>query len=104
MLSLHFIPFDKLTRWCVLQQLPRLVDERAVAKEVARVIEQNRRLLGRSAASVLHVADPPAAARPPAAAVLLQWVRAVAAFYGIAVDDFGAAFADGRIMCLLVRP
>ena len=81
-------------------QLPRLVDEHAVTKEVARVTERNRRLLGRPAASLPHAG--PAAARPAAAAALLQWIRAVAGFYGVAVDDLGASFADGRVMCLLV--
>jgi len=79
------------------------VDEHAVTKEVARVTERNRRLLGRPAGSVPHTTSRPATAQPAAAAVLLQWIRAVAGFYGVAVDDLGASFADGRVMCLLVR-
>ena len=86
-----------------MAQLPRLVDERAVAKEVARVTEHNKRLLGSCPATSLRAGERPAAQHPAAAAVLLQWVRAVAAFFGVAVDDFGLSFADGRVMCLLVR-
>ena len=88
--------------WAV-SQLPRLVDERAVAKETARVTERNRRLLGRPAALLPHASKRPTAARPAAAAVLLHWIRAVTGFYGVAVDDFGVSFADGRVTCLLVR-
>ena len=86
-----------------MAQLPRLVDERAVAKEVARVTERNRRLLGRPSGSVLPGCQLSTGARPAAAAVLLRWVQAVASFYGAVVDDFGASFADGRVMCFLVR-
>ena len=84
-------------------QLPRLVDEHAVTKEVARVTERNRRLLGCPPALLPRMGSRPAAGEPPAAAVLLQWIQAVASFYGVAVDDLGASFADGRVMCLLVR-
>jgi uncharacterized membrane protein YidH (DUF202 family) len=79
-----------------------LVDEPAVAKEAARVIERNRRLLGRCPAVSLRAGERPTPQRQAAAAVLLQWVRTVAGFFGVAVDDFGASFADGRVMCLLV--
>ncbi len=79
------------------------MDEHAVTKEVARVTERNRRLLGRPAAAPPLVSSRPAAVRPPAATVLLPWIRAVAGFYGVAVDELGASFADGRVMCLLVR-
>ena len=84
-------------------QLPRLVDECVVAKEVARVAERNRRLLGRCPATTLRDGQRLTAQQPAAAAVLLQWVQAVAAFFGVVIDDFGVSFADGRVMCLLVR-
>lgn len=63
---------------------------------------RNRRLLGRA------VVAAPASGWAVSggyqhAALLLDWARAVCAFHAVPVNDFATSFADGRVMCLMVR-
>jgi hypothetical protein len=85
-------------------QLPKLLHLQTLRAELQRIAARNRRHVPRAAQAT--------ASAPPALpsqcpderlALLGQWVQAVAAGYGVAVHDFATSFADGRVLCLLVR-
>nr|KAF6276382.1 hypothetical protein mPipKuh1_001099 [Pipistrellus kuhlii] len=41
--------------------------------------------------------------RPESVRLLLEWARAVCAFYGAQVDNFTVSFSDGRLLCYLIH-
>ena len=85
-----------------LIQVPQLVNPQQLGKELHRVNSRNRLLLGGS------VAAAPASGWAVKggyqhAALLLDWARAICAYHAVPVHDFATSFADGHVMCLLVR-
>ena len=85
-----------------VSQVPQLVNPQQLGKELQRVNMRNRRLLG------CAVAAAPASSWAVAggyqhAALLLDWARAICAYHAMPVHDFATSFADGRVMCLLVK-
>ncbi|KAI8475158.1 MAG: hypothetical protein J3K34DRAFT_517600 [Monoraphidium minutum] len=94
-------------------QLPRLLRPSTLRAEVARVLARGRRgprraLPGaagaRAAAGGAGAGDVPLAVymNDELACLLMEWVQAVCAQWGVAVRNFTTAFGDGRVLCLLV--
>lgn len=46
---------------------------------------------------------PSGSQRPESVQLLLEWARAVCAFYGPQVDNFTVSFSDGRVLCYLIH-
>jgi hypothetical protein len=89
-------------RPCVVRaQVPQLLDAAVLRKEVAAVAARNERQGGTRHAAAAAAA--PRFADCEHLELLLQWVSAVAASYGQRVRDLNSSFADGRLLCLLVR-
>lgn len=93
----------------VSHQLPRLVDARTLRAEVARIESRARRTNPDSESKALISRPGPCPGGRAAGlvgedhlALLLRWARAVCARGSVAVRSFGASFADGRALCLLV--
>jgi abnormal spindle-like microcephaly-associated protein len=101
--------------WAVARalQLPRLVPIATLRAELARVLARGRRLRRQQQQQLsearLNGAGAEAGAAPlvvymkdELVSLLLQWVQAVAAQQGVAVQNFTSCFGDGRVLCLLV--
>lgn len=96
-------PQSHSSRFPLFVQVPQLLHPGQLSAELRRINTRNKRLLG------LEPLEPAAAGSWAVgggyqhAALLLDWARAVCAFHGVLVADFATSFADGRVMCLLVR-
>ncbi|KAK9814207.1 hypothetical protein WJX72_002306 [[Myrmecia] bisecta] len=84
-------------------QLPLLVEAAKLKAEIQRVLKRNerRRSLARSCAAPAPVLDVYMANERMS--LLMQWAGAVCAGSGVPVHNFTVAFADGRVLCLLVN-
>jgi len=93
--------------WMIVARfsLARLLDEDALRTEVRRV---GLRLRNSDTWKHTVARLPPASQTPESpderlAALVLSWMQAVCAGFGVLVTDMASALADGRVPCLLVH-
>ncbi|OQR94134.1 abnormal spindle-like microcephaly-associated protein [Achlya hypogyna] len=80
-------------------KLAHVVDADLVAAEIDRV----KRRWSALAAQVYSTLQPAGGDADGIPALLLEWCRVVCANYRLAVHNFTASFADGKVLCLMIH-